>query len=160
MATTVLLALSDVGGMRFEAQSGSGHAFSTDNDRPQGNDDAPRPTELLLAALAGCTGMDVLSILRKKRQAPASYEIAVSGEKRDEHPRIFTAIVVEHRVAGDVEAEALRRSIELSATKYCQVSAMLSARSRIEHRYRLRGADGAEESAIVVVTGPEAGVAV
>jgi putative redox protein len=99
--------------------------------------------------------MDVASILRKKRQSAASYEIAVSGESAEEHPRVFTAVTVEHRVSGDVEAEALRRSIELSATRYCPVSAMLSKAVRIEHWYRLVGSDGVEVEALVAVTGPE-----
>jgi putative redox protein len=110
----------------------------------------------VLAGLAGCTGMDVISILRKKRQVPERYEIAVTGERSSEHPRVYTAIVVEHRVTGNVDPEAVRRSVELSATRYCPVSAMLSASVRIEHRYRLeRTAQDAEPaSALVVVTGP------
>jgi putative redox protein len=100
--------------------------------------------------------MDVASILRKKRQAAVAYEIAVSGERSEEHPRVYTSIVVEHRVTGAVEPEALRRSVELSATRYCPVSAMLSASVRIEHRYVLMrdARDSAPVSATVVVTGP------
>jgi putative redox protein len=110
--------------------------------------------EALLASLAGCTGMDVASILKKKRQAAATYEITIDGDRTEEHPRIFTAIRVEHRVSGNVEPEALRRSIELSATAYCPVSAMLSAVARVEHRYRLVDGDGREHEAVVAVLGP------
>ena len=122
---------------------------------PEDGDPAPGPKETLLAALAGCTAMDVASILRKKRQAAESYEIAVSGDSADEHPKRFVAITVEHRVRGDVTPEALRRSIELSATKYCPINAMLSASCTIEHRYRLTGVEGEEHAALVAVTGPD-----
>jgi putative redox protein len=113
------------------------------------------PTESLLAALAGCASMDVGPILRKKRQQAASYRISVTGERSDEHPRIYTGIVVEHQVSGEVEPEALRRAIELSATRYCPVNAMLSRAVRIEHRYRLVREGHEEISALVAITGPE-----
>jgi len=113
------------------------------------------PTESLLAALAGCTSMDVGSILRKKRQPAVGYRIAVTAEKADEHPQVYTGIVVEHQVSGEVEPEALRRAIELSATAYCPVSAMLSRAVRIEHRYRLTREGRDVVSALVAVTGPE-----
>lgn len=113
------------------------------------------PTESVLAALAGCTSMDVGPILRKKRQAAATYRIAVTGERADAHPQVYTAITVEHQVAGEVEAEALRRAVELSATRYCPVSAMLSRAVRIEHRYRLVREGHEEISALVAITGPE-----
>jgi putative redox protein len=101
--------------------------------------------------------MDVASILRKKRQVPASYQIAVTGERRTEHPTVYTSIVVEHRVTGEIDPEAVRRSVELSATSYCPVSAMLSRSVRIEHRYRLmrNEHDSDPVSALVVVTGPD-----
>lgn len=132
-----------------------GPAIELDADPPEGSGELPGPREALLISLAGCTAMDVASILRKKRQTATTYEIGIRGETAEEHPRVFTAISVEHRVSGDVAAEALRRSIELSATRYCPVNAMLSAVARIEHRYRLEGSDGAVAEAIVTVTGPD-----
>ncbi|SRR6266545_590566 len=135
----------------------TGTRFKMTFDTADGGDHraGASPTEAVLAALAGCTSMDVGAILRKKRQAPDSYRIAVTGEKRDDHPQVYTSIVIEHQVAGEVEPEALRRAIELSATTYCPVSAMLSCSVRIEHRYRLTGRAGDEVSALVSVTGPE-----
>ncbi|MEP7082748.1 MAG: OsmC family protein [Chloroflexota bacterium] len=138
-----------------EARTDHGHRIVMDASPPEGADAAPGPKETLLSALAGCTGMDVVSILRKKRQRATRYEITVTGESADEHPRVFTTITVEHIVSGAVEAEALRRSIELSATRYCPVNAMLSASARIEHRYRLTAEDGSTLEALVAVTGPE-----
>src|SRR5262245_2388974 len=105
---------------RVVARTDAGHAVAMELDEPDG----PNPVETLLASLAGCTGMDVIGILRKKRQAAVAYEVIVDGDRTEEHPRVFTAVRVEHRVRGAVEPEALRRSIELSATKYCPVSAM------------------------------------
>ncbi|MGH2444790.1 MAG: OsmC family protein [Candidatus Limnocylindria bacterium] len=142
-----------------EARALHGEPFVMDGDAAEGEDRAAEdraaePKETLLAALAGCTSMDVASILRKKRQRAAAYQIEVSGTSAEEHPRVFTAITVEHRVTGAVEPEALRRSIELSATKYCPVNAMLSAVATIEHRYHLTDERGEVHSALVAVTGP------
>ena len=80
-------------------------------------------------------------------------EVGVSGETADTHPMVFTSITVEHRIGGAVDAEALRRSIEFSATRYCPVSAMLSAVATIEHKYLLT-AKGTREATLVAVTGP------
>jgi putative redox protein len=139
---------------RVEARTADAHLVAMDSDEPEGVGQAAGPKEVLLAALSGCTSMDVASILRKKRQTATAYQIVVSGESAAEPPKVFTRIVVEHQVEGAVSAEALRRAIELSATKYCPVSAMLSAVATIEHRYRLTGADGARQEARVVITGP------
>ena len=151
---TTILATVDPARSRVEARTAHGQPITMDADAPDGDDSAAGPKETLLAALAGCTAIDVASILRKKRQTASTYEVAVSGRSATEHPRVFTSIVVEHRLAGDVEVEALRRSIELSATQYCPVSAMLSAVATIEHRYRLRSAAGDVHEAIVAVSGP------
>src|SRR5687767_11194834 len=152
--STRITATVDPTRSRAEARTSKGEPIHMDADPPEGDGVLPGPKETLLAALAGCTSMDVASILRKKRQAAAGYEIAVDGESATEHPRMFTTIRIEHRVRGEVEVEALRRSIELSATRYCPVVAMLSAVATIEHRYRLTDAGGAEHEALVAVTGP------
>jgi putative redox protein len=148
-----ITATVDPEGSRVDARTDHAQLISMDADPPMGDDSAAGPKEALLAALAGCTAMDVASLLRKKRQVATAYEIEVSGETAEAHPRVFTAITVEHRVDGDVDVEALRRSIELSATRYCPVSAMLSAVATIEHRYRLT-VNGNPQAALVAVTGP------
>jgi putative redox protein len=138
-------------GMRLRIRSGSGHAVTVDD---ADGDTGARPAELLLMALAGCTAMDVISILRKKRQSVERYEISVAGEQRIGHPAVFERIEVEHIVDGLVEPEALRRAIELSATRYCAVGLTLSSGvTQIRHRYRLL-ADGALLEAEVCTTGP------
>lgn len=115
------------GGMRFVGQADSGHAVVMDAAANVGGEDsAARPSELLLIALAGCTGMDVVSILRKKRQPVTGLEVLVQAEKAAEHPQRFTAMRVEYRVHGaGVDPEAVRRAIELSETTYCSVGASL-----------------------------------
>jgi putative redox protein len=154
VVSTRILATVDPAGSRVEARTAGDQPISMDADPPEGDDAAPGPKETLLAALAGCTAMDVASLLRKKRQVATAYEIEVTGESATEHPKVFISISVEHRVSGAVEPEALRRSIELSATRYCPVNAMLSGTVRIEHRYRLTDAEGRRHEAIVAVVGP------
>lgn len=154
---SVLATFADpAAGMRVDAETGSGFTLTYDTEEAGAARSGPSPVETVLGALAACTALDVASILRKKRQAASAYQIAVTGERCDEHPRVYTTIVVEHRVIGDVDPEAVRRSVELSATRYCPVSAMLSASVRIEHRYTLRRDERDDEpvSALVLVTGP------
>jgi len=153
---TALATVVDPGqAVRVDVVTGTGFGMIFDTVDAGADRAGPSPTESILAALAACTAMDVDSILRKKRQPASSYRIAVTGHKRDEHPQVYTSIVVEHQVMGDVEPEAVRRAVELSATTYCPVSAMLSQSVRIEHRFRLSQEGREEVSALVVTTGPE-----
>lgn len=143
-------------GLRLVAGTASGHAVIFDDEA---GDSAARPLEVLLAALGACAGMDVVSILRKKQQPVASYHIRVEGDQRDEHPRVFTEIRMVHEVEGvGVSVAAVKRAIELSASRYCSISAMLSSGvTRICHWYVLRGATPEEdEVGEVMVTGPSA----
>jgi putative redox protein len=85
---------------------------------------APTPVEMLLVAVAGCTAVDVISILEKKRQDVTDYNVEITGERRDEHPRSFTKMHIHHIVHGrNVSEKALADAIELSDTKYCSVAA-------------------------------------
>lgn len=155
MATKTATARLGDEGLRLVAQTGSGHAIVMDDLE---GDRGPRPAEVLLVAQAGCTAMDVVSILRKKRQAVTRYEVRVAGDQRDEHPHAFEQIRIVHSVEGPVEVEALRRAIELSATRYCTVTGNLaSGLAEIHHAYVLRDGDGEEHYGEVVVTGPNEG---
>lgn len=152
---TEIMATVDPLGARVVARTIDGHLVAMDPEPPDGGGTAAGPKETLLASLAACTAVDVAAILRKKRQPAATYEVAVQGTSAEEHPRVFTRIVVEHRVAGAVTPEAVRRSIELSATRYCPVNAMLAGGDvEIEHRYRLEPADGETLEAVVAIVGP------
>lgn len=143
--------------LRLEAETGSGHRLILDTLEGGGG---PGPSELLLIAQAGCTAMDVASILAKKRQVVDRYEVEVVGVARDDrHPHVYTRIDVIHHVEGPaVEEAAVRRSIELSATKYCTVTGQLAAGvAEIHHRYVLRRGTGETAEVLegeVVVTGP------
>ncbi len=92
-----------------------------------------RPMELLLIALGGCTGMDVVSILKKMRQELTDYQLKVRGERAPEHPRAYTHITVEHIVRGrNLNPELVERAARLSETKYCSVLASLDKTIRVE----------------------------
>ncbi|HQR38609.1 MAG TPA: OsmC family protein [Blastocatellia bacterium] len=113
------------GAEAFVGESQSGHAIVT--GFAHDNATSATPMELILIALGGCSGADVVTVLAKKRQKFTSYEIVVTAERRAEHPRIYTSIEVLHRVRGrGVDPKAVNHAVELSETKYCSVSAMLS----------------------------------
>ncbi len=126
-------------GMRFGAESGSGHSVTLDAAEHGGGENAGfRPMELLLVGLAGCTGMDVISILRKKRQDVSGYEVQVRGVRAEEHPMVFVEITVEHIVTGHaIQPEAVARAIQLSEERYCGAGAMLGKVARLTHTYRI-----------------------
>lgn len=134
--------LKQVKGNTFAAKASSGHWVMMDTKAEAGGSEgASTPKELLLTALAGCTSMDVIPILKKKRSPVAGYECIVKGVERDEHPKIFTEIHIEYVFYGDgIKPEDAERAIELSTTKYCSVSAMLSASCKISHSYRIEPA--------------------
>lgn len=158
MATkSASVSLSD-GDLRFVATTGSGHRLILDD---AAGDTGPRPAELLLVSQAGCTAMDVISILRKKRQHVDRYEVRVRGTQRDDpHPHVFERIEIVHVVEGRaIDPEALRRAVELSATRYCTVTGNLaSGVAEVHHSYLLRDryaeAAPSERFQEVIVTGP------
>src|SRR5215208_7880576 len=135
-AETKVARLRFAGDEAFVGESPSGHAIVTSFAHDKVT--APTPMELLLIALGGCTGADVVSILEKKRQHVTAYEIEVRGERRAEHPRIYTSIEVVHRFRGHkVDPKAVAHAIELSETKYCSVSAMLAVAAKITTRHEI-----------------------
>ncbi len=136
-AMTVKATLQD--GMCFDAETGSGHHLLLDAAAHNGGEDkGPRPMEMLLVALATCAGMDILSILRKKRQRITSYEVHVHGERTEEHPKAFVDITVEHIVTGHaIQPQAVERAIELTEERYCGASAMLGKAAKLTHIFRV-----------------------
>jgi len=128
-----------VGDLRFAVTSGSGHTLTLDSG-PRGSehDAGPSPMELLMVALASCTGMDVISTLAKMRQDVRAYDVQVHGVRAEEHPQVYTAITIEHVVTGHaVEPRAVTRAIELSETKYCGVSNTLNKTAQLTTSYRI-----------------------
>jgi len=99
-----------------------------------GDNDGFKAIELMLVSLAGCTAMDVISILQKKRQDVRAFDVHVHAERAEEHPRVFTHITVEYVVKGkNVDRTAVERAVQLSAEKYCAAQAMLGKVVPIEH---------------------------
>ena len=91
-----------------------------------GDNDGFRPMELMAVSLAGCTAMDVISILKKKRQEISDFQVTVETERADQHPKVFTSAVIEYHVAGkDIAENAVSRAMELSADAYCPAQAMI-----------------------------------
>jgi putative redox protein len=125
-------------GMAFRATTGTGHQIVMDAAPDVGGGDTgPRPMEMLLVGLGGCTGIDVISILRKMRQDVSGYQIRLHGERATDHPKVFTSITVEHVVRGrGLSPDAVKRAVELSATRYCSAAAMLGRVARIDETYR------------------------
>jgi len=98
----------------------------------------PQPPRLLLLATASCTGMDVISILRKKRQQVSGLNVVVQGSRAEQHPKVYTQIDVLYRVRGNnVDPQAVERSIELSKTRYCPVIGMLGKVAEVTTRYEI-----------------------
>jgi putative redox protein len=154
MSGTHTVTVDLLGNMAFRAITETGHEVIMDA-APEvgGTDTGPRPMELLLVGLGGCTGMDVISMLRKMRQDVTDYEIQISGERATEHPKVFTSIHVEHVVRGrDLNPESVRRAVELSATRYCSAAAMLGRVARIEETYRVTDdVTGQEQTGVLAV---------
>jgi len=99
------------------------------------------PMRLVAIGLAGCTAMDVISIMQKKRQEVTAFEVQVHADRATEFPKVFTKIIIEYIVEGkNIDPAAVERSIELSATKYCPVQAMLRKACQIEHKYTIKNA--------------------
>lgn len=118
--------------LHFAATTTNGFTVSLDGSGEHG----PTPMETVLSALAGCTGMDVISILRKMRQEVTHYEVRVHGERAETHPKVYTEISVQHVVRGHgLVSESVARAVELSATRYCPVSAMLGGTVPVSHTY-------------------------
>ncbi len=120
----------------FVGVSPSGHAQALDTNH--GRASAASPVELLLIALGSCTAVDVISILKKKREQVTDYRVEVRGERRSEHPRSFTRMEVRHIVRGrNVSEKALSQAIELSETKFCSVAATLRPTVEITSSYEI-----------------------
>jgi putative redox protein len=128
-----------VKGMQFVGDVESGHALVMDADpSDSGQNTGPRPMELLLAGAGGCSGMDVISILKKKRQDVTGLEINVTGEKAGDYPKKFTEITLEFVVRGrKISEEAVKRAVELSMTKYCSVKATIEGTAKFHYSYKI-----------------------
>ncbi|MCS7164445.1 MAG: OsmC family protein [Thermodesulfovibrio sp.] len=131
------------GGMQFVGQSGTNHAIVMDGSPDFGGENTGmRPMELLLVGLGGCSGMDIVSILTKKKQDVRGIEINVKGKQPDDYPKRFTEIEIEFIIKGkNLSEEAVKRAIQLSMEKYCSVKATLEHSAKIIHSYKIEEVD-------------------
>ncbi len=118
-------------GMEFEGRSESGHSIHFDAT-PE-HTTGPSPMEAVLAALCGCTSVDVVSILKKKREPFTGLVVSAKAEQAGEVPRVFTRIMLTYRVSGGVSQKAMEDAVTLSKTKYCSVSLMLDKAAKIDY---------------------------
>jgi putative redox protein len=128
-----------VNGLQFVGEGSSRHAIVLDGDSSVGGHNSGlRPMELLLIGIGGCSGMDIISILAKKKQDVTGLEINVSGMQAADYPKKFNTITIEFAVKGkNISEEAVKRAIDLSMTKYCSVKATLDASATITFSYRI-----------------------
>ena len=132
------------GGMSFEGAGDSGFVQKMDAEESAGGENgAARPMEFIALGLAGCTAMDVISILRKKKQPVTDFKVMLHADRAEEHPKVFSHAVIEYLVTGEnVDEAALLRAIELSAEKYCPAQAMLSKAFPMKLAYKILSEDG------------------
>jgi len=134
--------------MTFIGMPPSGFAVEMDSDPDYGGTNSGvRPMEMIALGLAGCGAMDILSILQKKRQKIARFEIRLDAPRSREYPKVFTKALITYIFAGSgIEETAVVRSIELAATKYCPAQIMLAQAFPLELRYEIyeQQSDGAE----------------
>ena len=129
--------------LTFTGNSEKGFSLPLDSEAAVGGDDNGfEPMELIAIGLAGCTAMDTISILQKKRQDVTAFEVKVHAQRATEFPKVFTHILLEYIVEGHhVDPAAVERSIELSTTKYCPAQAMLRKACNIDHKYTIKDAE-------------------
>ncbi len=127
------------GGLTFTGSADTGFTVPLGGPIGLGGDeDGFRPIELMAVSLAGCTAMDVISILRKKRQEVTGFDVTVEAERATEHPRVMTAAIVRYEIRGrGIKRAAVERAIELSAEGYCPAQAMLSQVMPIRLEYAI-----------------------
>lgn len=126
-------------GLQFVGEADSGHAIVMDGDEKfGGRNSGARPMELLLIGIGGCSGMDVVSVLKKKRERVSGVEVNVDGTKAESYPQKYTSIELEFVVKGKgLSEEAVKRAVELSMDKYCSVKATLEGSATITYKYRI-----------------------
>lgn len=108
-----------------------------------GDDDGFRPMELIATGLAGCTAMDVISILNKKKQEVTEFKVKIHAKRANQHPRVFTHITIEYHVTGHaINENAVVRAIELSAKRYCPAQNMFAQVVPIDLHYQIYESDG------------------
>lgn len=127
-----------VKGMQFEATTGCGHKITMDTHQEKGGTDAgPTPMELVLTALTGCTGIDVVAILRKMKIEPEGLEIWVQGERREEYPQIYKKTHLTYIFYGEVPNDKAKLAIDKSIDKYCPIASMIKGMGEMSYDFKV-----------------------
>ncbi len=123
--------------LKFIAKGNSEHSIILDTKKEFGGENsAPSPMEYILFGLGGCTGMDVVSILKKMNYKIDEFYIDIEAERKEEHPKIYKNIKITYNVKGDIPLEKIEHAVKLSQEKYCSVSAMLSKATKIVYEIK------------------------
>ena len=130
-------------GLSFIGNSEAGFEIPLDASVDHGGEgQGTSPMQMVLMGLGGCTGMDVISILKKKQQQVTGFEVLLHAERAADHPKVFTEITLEYVVTGhNVDPEAVKRAVELSEGKYCSVNGMLKKSATIRTVVTVKEAD-------------------
>jgi putative redox protein len=138
-------------GLTFVARGPSNHWVVLDTSESGGGHGAgSNPMELLLMALGGCTGMDIVSILAKMKESYAGFRVELSGERAEENPHRFTRIYIDYTLTSDsVLTDNVAKAIRLSAEKYCSVGATLVPGVALVHRYHIIRGTGEETGEVI-----------
>lgn len=143
MATEATATLIEA--MQFGIETGSGHAFVVDSDKEEfgGRRTGPRPIELIAASIAGCTAMDVVSILRKMQQQVTGLQVKVDSSDAEEHPKRLLQVRIHYRVTGiGLDSSKVQRAVQLSETRYCPAMASINPDIEVSTGFELVEAAG------------------
>ncbi|MTH51896.1 OsmC family peroxiredoxin [Bacillus mangrovi] len=133
------------GNLSFGGLSPSGHEIKMDAGQESGGvNSGPRPTELLLHAVAGCTGIDIILILKKMRLEPVNFQMEVEGVRAEDHPKRFTNVHIHYVLEGDLPEEKVAKAVKLSVDKYCSVSHSLNAEIKVTCSINGKAVEGLE----------------
>ncbi len=134
------VAVKRMEGITFVGRGETGHWVVMDTDKKyEGSEGAAKPMELFLMGLGGCSGMEILSILKKMRVAVADLKVNIQAAQSDEHPKVFTKMDIEYIFQGsELDAQKIEKAVQLSHEKYCPVIAMLKNEVQIKYKYQLK----------------------
>jgi putative redox protein len=137
------------GRMTFVGKAGTNHIVPMDTTPEfDGDSSATKPLELLLIALGGCTGMDIVPLFKKMRQDVTAVELNISAERAEEHPRVYKKIDIEYVVSGrNLDEDKVKRAVDLSQEKYCSVSAILKKACPVNYTVRILAEQPADAAA-------------
>lgn len=128
-----------IGKLVFVCENEKGKTIVMDSSvEPWTSNAAPSPMEVLLMSLGACTGMDVVSILKKMRQNIEEFKVIVEGKRREEHPKIYTEVKIKYVAKGDIDERKLEKAIRLSYDKYCPIISMLKQVAKVSYEYEIQ----------------------